>query len=352
MLRDTPQGTGTLKKGESASDIAWRWRAARIECARLQPESSSIPISLCRCRLPASATWISTFSARAPRSTHSLAARTVSLLFPYRLSEAPAGSLPAGGSRSPRLTTIVHSSTDASGTRKTSSSVRRRSLSGSLRPLSSRVSLRFGYDLDYTHLAASDATAASFVVPADQVVHGARISLDVQRAGWNASAWWNPARRIRMARVGPGRLWRLPADRMMTFSGTELSISRSHVINPRAVARFEGAWMDGQDLDRFSRYSFGTFDNRLRGYPSALIRYDRGAVLRTAVGYGISRLMRVDGFFDSAAVHDPGFGEGLSNYTGMGGRASKCRRHSGRCWPWSGATVSAASTRTERLARR
>ena len=37
----------------------------------------------------------------------------------------------------------------------------------------------------------------------------------------------------------------------------------------------------GSDLDRFSRYALGTFDNRLRGYPSALIRYDRGAVLRT-----------------------------------------------------------------------
>ena len=77
--------------------------------------------------------------------------------------------------------------------------------------------------------------------------------------------------------------------------------------------------MGGNDLDRFSRYSFGTFDNRLRGYPSALIRYDRGAVVRTAVAYGISRLIRVDGFFDSAAVHDPGFGSGLRNYTGVGG---------------------------------
>ena len=44
--------------------------------------------------------------------------------------------------------------------------------------------------------------------------------------------------------------------------------------------------MGGEDLDRFSRYSFGTFDNRLRGYPSA--------------------------------SHDPGFGRGLRNYTGAG----------------------------------
>jgi hypothetical protein len=30
-------------------------------------------------------------------------------------------------------------------------------------------------------------------------------------------------------------------------------------------------------------------------------------------------MIRVDGFLDSAAVHDPGFGRGLRNYTGLGG---------------------------------
>ena len=186
-----------------------------------------------------------------------------------------------------------------------------------VRPLSARVSLRFGYDLDYTHLAASDATVASFVVPADQVVHGARVSLDVQRAGWNGSAWWNPARRSGWRAWGqPGSSDYQPSQQ--DFQRYGLSISRAQVFDSRTVARLEGAWMSGTDLDRFSRYSFGTFDNRLRGYPSALIRYDRGAVLRTAVAHGFSRLVRVDGFFDTAAVRDPGFGRGLRNYTGVG----------------------------------
>ena len=64
-----------------------------------------------------------------------------------------------------------------------------------LRPLTPRISMRIGYDLDYTHLAAGDATAPAFAVPADQIVHGARLALDAQRDGWNASVWWNPALR-------------------------------------------------------------------------------------------------------------------------------------------------------------
>ena len=187
-----------------------------------------------------------------------------------------------------------------------------------LHPLTARVSFRLGYDLDYTHLARGDTTSASFVEPADQVVHGARLSLDAQHAGWNASLWWNPAHRSGWRPWGdPGSNDYDPSH--VDFQRYGLSVARSHVINPRVVAHLEAAWMSGEDLDRFSRYAFGTFDNRLRGYPSALIRYDRGGVLRTAVAWGVSKLVRVDGFLDSAAVHDPGFGSGLRNYTGVGG---------------------------------
>ena len=76
--------------------------------------------------------------------------------------------------------------------------------------------------------------------------------------------------------------------------------------------------MAGRDLDRFSRYSFGTFENRLHGYPSALIRYDRGGVLRATAAWAAARMVRIDGFADVAFVHDPGFARGLKNFTGLG----------------------------------
>ena len=79
--------------------------------------------------------------------------------------------------------------------------------------------------------------------------------------------------------------------------------------------------MTGRDLDRFSRYTFGSFDNRLRGYPSALIRYDRGAVVRGSAAWSAGRLLRIDGFADSAYVHDPGFGGGGRSYSGVGAAA-------------------------------
>jgi len=56
----------------------------------------------------------------------------------------------------------------------------------------------------------------------------------------------------------------------------------------------------------------------VHGYPAALVRYDRGAVLRTAIAWTAGRAVRLDGFADTAVVRDPGFGRGLRNYTGFG----------------------------------
>jgi hypothetical protein len=75
--------------------------------------------------------------------------------------------------------------------------------------------------------------------------------------------------------------------------------------------------MGGRDLDRFSRYSFGAFENRLRGYPTASIRYDYGGVLRSVTSWA-ARGIRVDGFADVAAVRDPGFGDRVRGYPGAG----------------------------------
>jgi hypothetical protein len=185
-----------------------------------------------------------------------------------------------------------------------------------LKPLSPRLTLRAGYELDYTQFGGSDLTSPAFAVPADQVAHSVRAALDGQRAGWNASLWWAGSRRAGWRLWGSG-----PEDYRPEHADYQrygASLTRPIVLTPSLVGRVEAAWMSGRDLDRFSRYAFGTFDNRLRGYPSALIRYDRGAVLRTAAAWAVGRRLRVDGFFDSAYVHDPGFGPRLRRYLGTG----------------------------------
>lgn len=184
-----------------------------------------------------------------------------------------------------------------------------------LRPLGARTSVRVGYALEYTRLRAAPETAADFAIPADQVVHALQMSVEAQRAGWSGSLWWHPARRTGWEPWGKAGEY---DQRTSDFVRYGITVSRATVISPSLVTRVEAQWMDGHDLDRFSRYTFGTFDNRLRGYPSALVRYDRGGVVRGALAWSVSRVARLDAFVDTAAVRDSGYGSGLRNYTGVG----------------------------------
>ena len=189
-----------------------------------------------------------------------------------------------------------------------------------VRPLSPRLSIRGGYELDYTHYDRAETTGTGFAVPSAQLAHALRLSLDFHQAGWNASAWWSPAVRSGWEPWG----WADSGDydpRHQDFQRYGLSLGRSAVLTPRLVARVDASWMSGHDLDRFSRFAFGAFDNRLRGYPSALIRYDRGAVVRNAVAWSAGRRLRLDGFADVAFVEDPGFGKGFRPFTGIGAAA-------------------------------
>ena len=187
-----------------------------------------------------------------------------------------------------------------------------------LRPLSSRTALRFEYDWDYNAFDRHEVTDPDFVIPRNQNAHTIRVGLDAQRAGWQGSVWGSYGRRIGWREWGTAPQRAAYDSREATYQRFGASLLRSQAVSSRVTTRIEAAIMGGSDLDRFSRYAFGTFDNRLRGYPAALIRYDRGGVIRTAAAVSLMRVLRLDGFADSALVHDPGFGPGLRHYTGLG----------------------------------
>jgi len=188
---------------------------------------------------------------------------------------------------------------------------------GLLRPLDAKSAARIEYVFDYVALDRASSTAPNFVVPANQVVHAARLSLERQEWGWRMVGWWNPAWRAGW------RGWGFPEAAGLETAGSAfqrwgVSASRPWVITPRLLTRVEAEWMAGSGLDRFSRYAFDAFENRLHGYPSASVRYDRGAVLRTVIAGQPGGRIRLDGFADMAVVRDRGFGRAIRAYPGIG----------------------------------
>jgi hypothetical protein len=97
-----------------------------------------------------------------------------------------------------------------------------------------------------------------------------------------------------------------------------VSAARTILLSRSLTGRVETVYMDGRRLDRFSRYAFGTFDNRLKGYPSASVRFDRGGVARTAVAWQVGPRLRLDGFFDAALVEDRSVFGRARGYAGVG----------------------------------
>jgi hypothetical protein len=185
---------------------------------------------------------------------------------------------------------------------------------GVLRPLTPRLRLTLDYQLNTTTLGRTDATASLFRLPPTVVNHGIVVAIGAERGAWGARGWWNPVRRQGW---GP---WGLPGEfntAARDFQRYGAKISRTLALRTAISSRVELAWMAGHDLDRFSRYGVDSFDNPLHGYPTASIRYDRGALLRSATAWS-RRGWRIDAFGDFAVVRDPGWGGRPRGYPGIG----------------------------------
>jgi hypothetical protein len=186
-----------------------------------------------------------------------------------------------------------------------------------VRPLAARVRVRAGYDLDVVGFYRGNSTARTFRVPPTAIVHGFVGALEGERGPWAGRVWWNPGRRQGW------RAWGLPGTfdpRQRDFQRYGVQVTRTMTLSPALASRVETAWMSGHDLDRFSRYSFNSFDNRLHGYPAASIRYDRAVVARSVTSVG-RKGVRVDGFADLALVRDAGYANVTRGYPGIGAAA-------------------------------
>ena len=191
-----------------------------------------------------------------------------------------------------------------------------------VRPLAPRVALRVGYDLAHTSFDRAESTDSAFQVPASQWAHGFRVELHAQRYGWTFGGWWSPAKRVGWRPWGPGAAGEpdrpaLPLS-PAGFQRWGATAGRTMLLSRALTGRVEAVYMDGRGLDRFSRYAFGTFDNRLKGYPSASVRFDRGGIARTALAWQAGPRLRLDGFFDAALVHDRGLDRRGRGYAGIG----------------------------------
>jgi nucleotide-binding universal stress UspA family protein len=186
---------------------------------------------------------------------------------------------------------------------------------GVSRPLTSRSRLRLLYELEHNALGRSDLTAPEFQEPVSPLAHGARVELELRRGAWTGVLFGSAARRTHWEAWGARDAVESGGGDYQRYG---VSLARSLVSSPRATGRLEASWMDGHGLDRFSRYAIDSFLNRLRGYPAGSLRYDRGLLLRGQGSWAPLPGLRTDLFLDAGFLHDPGYGDDLQWYPGVG----------------------------------
>jgi len=175
-------------------------------------------------------------------------------------------------------------------------------------PLGKFAKATLTYRLQNTNYEASDNTSPEFVVPVDHYTHTFRLGGTYSRFGYrlrlngsyNKRSDWQP--------------WGLPDsgdyepddDQFLRWKAV---LAKTFYFENFRRAGIDLQYVDGQNLDRFSKYELGFFsDVRVRGYESNRIRAERAFSATMSYGLEMGELFRLQGLADTAWVTDQASG--------------------------------------------
>ena len=170
----------------------------------------------------------------------------------------------------------------------------------------------FQYQFRFDAYVPDRTTADDYTVPSSTITNGLGGAWEYRRGGysllmngaWFGRAWWKP--------------WGLPdpgesvatTTSPQTYEKYQASLSRDFYLGPFQKIHLNGSWFSGHDLDRFSKYQFGLFDDtRIHGVPASGVRYGDLGMIRGSYSINVFDQYRLDLFLDRAWGRDePGHG--------------------------------------------
>lgn len=171
------------------------------------------------------------------------------------------------------------------------------------------------YQFRYDHFGRDALTDDTFTVPVSGVTNGAGLAWDWKRAGYSLVAGATAYRRARWAPWGAVDDYR-PGDR--DYLKYSASLTRDFVYGIQKV-HLNAAYYGGSDLDRFSKYQFGFFDdNRIHGVPASGLRFGDLGMFRGSYSFNLFEQYRLDLFLDHALGRDTAISPRWQRVTGLG----------------------------------
>jgi hypothetical protein len=181
--------------------------------------------------------------------------------------------------------------------------------------------LNFGkadVSLGLTHLTYQRAedTAPSFAVPSDTFVIRPSIDAQYSRRGYTISGFYEYNKRTSWKPWGILSEYD-PKQRTFTNFGYELSKSFYLPKFQRLSVQFN--YLDGQRLDRFSKWELGFFGSRrIHGIKSGSVRAEKASLGHLSYGFVFSDQLRLEAFYDHGLLDDRVAGYHREPFQGLG----------------------------------
>ena len=175
-------------------------------------------------------------------------------------------------------------------------------------PLGSFGKIDFTYALDYDSFGRADDTAEDFVLPENTFTHSLGIELTYSRAGYRISA---EAFTYERSDWGP---WGLPGNGdydpvHKDYKRWRIGVTKSWWVSGYTKLGLRLEHLDGQDLDRFSKFSFHAFgDSTVAGYQRGLVTAESANVIHLSYGFNLAELLRLELRGDAAWASDEATG--------------------------------------------
>ena len=186
------------------------------------------------------------------------------------------------------------------------------------RPLGPYVKTSLGIFTRWDNFQRDPDTASTFITPVDTFTDGAELRLVGNYRGFNATAVGGYYRRREWT------LWGTPETtefdpKHKDYVKYQLSLSKDQYFPGFRKLHVALTYLDGQDLDRFSKYEFGAFSGApIHGFKSGSVKTQTALVGSVSYGLNIEDIIRFEAIFDQAVVRDRRSGYDNTYFAGAG----------------------------------
>jgi len=171
------------------------------------------------------------------------------------------------------------------------------------------------YQFRFDAYAVDPATSAAFRAPVSTITNGLGLSWEWKQGGYSFLMGGTSYRRARWEPWGEPGDYRASDQSYLKYSA---SLSRDYVFGLQKI-HLNAAYYGGRDLDRFSAYAFGMFDdNKVHGVPSSGVRFGELGMVRGSYSFNLFDQYRFDVFLDQAVGQDTRLTTGWQALTGIG----------------------------------